>query len=98
MTVQTWGGPAKILVTALRGLVRLYQIVVRPFYLQPRCRFYPSCSDYALEALTVHGPLRGSWLAVRRLGRCHPFNPGGVDHVPPPAPASRRRERCQVAS
>jgi putative membrane protein insertion efficiency factor len=49
----------------------------------PRCRFHPSCSTYALEALSVHGPLRGSWLAAARLGRCHPWNPGGVDHVPP---------------
>lgn len=49
---------------------------------QPRCRFHPSCSTYAVDALRVHGPLRGTVLAVRRLGRCHPWNPGGVDHVP----------------
>lgn len=49
----------------------------------PRCRFHPTCSTYALEALTVHGPLRGSRLAGRRLLRCHPWNPGGIDHVPP---------------
>jgi putative membrane protein insertion efficiency factor len=49
----------------------------------PRCRFHPTCSTYALEALTVHGPLRGGWLAARRLGRCHPWNLGGVDPVPP---------------
>lgn len=49
----------------------------------PRCRFHPTCSTYALEALSVHGPLRGTWLAVRRLGRCHPWNPGGIDAVPP---------------
>jgi len=51
--------------------------------LPARCRFYPSCSEYALEALDVHGAARGSWLAARRLGRCHPWNPGGIDHVPP---------------
>jgi putative membrane protein insertion efficiency factor len=62
--------------------IRLYQLVLSPL-LGPRCRFYPSCSAYAVEALTRHGALRGSWLAVRRLGRCHPWNPGGLDPVPP---------------
>ncbi|MCL2013329.1 MAG: membrane protein insertion efficiency factor YidD [Cystobacterineae bacterium] len=50
--------------------------------LGPRCRFYPSCSNYALKALELYGPLQGSWLAFRRLLRCHPFHPGGVDFVP----------------
>lgn len=49
----------------------------------PHCRFYPSCSAYALEALERHGAARGTVLAVRRIGRCHPWNPGGVDRVPP---------------
>ncbi|MFV0464175.1 MAG: membrane protein insertion efficiency factor YidD [Nostocoides sp.] len=48
----------------------------------PTCRFYPSCSTYAMTALERFGVLRGSWLALRRLGRCNPWNPGGVDHVP----------------
>jgi putative membrane protein insertion efficiency factor len=48
----------------------------------PRCRFAPSCSQYALEAVVEHGARRGSWLAVRRIGRCHPWNPGGFDPVP----------------
>lgn len=47
------------------------------------CRFYPSCAEYAVEAVHRHGVVRGGWLAGRRLARCHPWNPGGVDHVPP---------------
>lgn len=70
---------------ALALLVRGYQLIISP-WIAPRCRFYPSCSAYAVTALRRHGALKGSWLAVRRLGRCHPWNPGGVDHVPPRAP------------
>jgi putative membrane protein insertion efficiency factor len=62
--------------------IRAYQLLVSPL-LGPRCRFYPSCSAYAVQALQDHGPLRGTWLAVRRLLRCHPWNPGGPDPVPP---------------
>jgi putative membrane protein insertion efficiency factor len=65
-----------------RTLIRLYQLIVSP-WLGPRCRFYPSCSNYALEALETHGMLRGGWLALRRIGRCHPWHPGGLDPVPP---------------
>lgn len=65
----------------LVGLVRLYQLFLSPL-LPSSCRFYPSCSAYALVALRRFGPVRGLWLTVRRLGRCHPWNPGGVDHVP----------------
>jgi len=68
--------------TLLIGLLRGYQLMVSPM-LGPRCRFYPSCSHYAIEALRVHGAARGAWLAARRVGRCHPFNPGGLDPVPP---------------
>jgi uncharacterized protein len=72
----------------LMGLVRLYRAV--PKGSGQRCRFYPTCSAYALRALACHGAARGSWLTLRRIGRCHPFHPGGVDHVPPlrakPAP------------
>lgn len=63
------------------AVVRVYQLVISP--LRPQtCRFYPSCSAYAVTALQRFGPVKGSWLAVRRLFRCHPWNPGGVDHVP----------------
>jgi putative membrane protein insertion efficiency factor len=65
-------------------LLRVWQLVVSPLY-GPTCRFYPSCSSYALEAVDRHGLVRGGWLAIRRLGRCHPWNPGGVDLVPPRA-------------
>ncbi|WNV91425.1 membrane protein insertion efficiency factor YidD [Umezawaea sp. Da 62-37] len=66
--------------------VRLYQRFISP-YLPPSCRFYPSCSAYAVEALTVHGALRGSWLTLRRLARCGPWHPGGLDPVPPRRPS-----------
>jgi putative membrane protein insertion efficiency factor len=62
--------------------IRLYQRLLSPL-LGQRCRFYPSCSSYAIEALSTHGPVKGSYLAVRRLLRCHPWNPGGLDPVPP---------------
>jgi putative membrane protein insertion efficiency factor len=65
----------------LVGLLTVYRRFISPL-LGPRCRFYPSCSAYALEAVQVHGALRGSWLAVRRLSRCHPFHAGGIDPVP----------------
>ncbi len=71
----------RILSAPLVLLVRIYQQVISP--LRPQtCRFYPSCSAYAVTALTRFGPLRGGWLTLRRLGRCNPWNPGGIDHVP----------------
>ncbi|HBF50183.1 MAG TPA: membrane protein insertion efficiency factor YidD [Massilia sp.] len=68
--------------TLLIWIVRAYRLVLSPM-LGQNCRFYPSCSCYAIEALQTHGALRGSWLTVRRLGRCHPWNAGGLDPVPP---------------
>ncbi|WP_051619867.1 membrane protein insertion efficiency factor YidD [Haematomicrobium sanguinis] len=67
--------------TLLIGVLKAYRLLISPLYGQV-CRFYPSCSAYALEAVTVHGALKGTWLAGRRLLKCHPFNDGGVDHVP----------------
>lgn len=69
-------------VGVLIALVRGYQYAISPL-LGPRCRFWPSCSNYALEALREHGALRGGWLTLKRLGKCHPFHPGGIDPVPP---------------
>ena len=66
----------------MRGLIRLYQIFISPF-LGGNCRFTPTCSQYAMEAIEIHGAFKGCWLAVCRLGRCHPFHPGGYDPVPP---------------
>jgi len=63
-------------------LIRLYQLCLSPFF-GGQCRFYPSCSQYAAEAIDTHGALKGTWLALRRLLRCHPWHPGGVDPVPP---------------
>lgn len=62
--------------------VRAYRLLLSPL-LGQRCRFAPTCSRYALDALEGHGALKGSWLAVRRVGRCHPWHPGGHDPVPP---------------
>lgn len=61
--------------------IRLYQRVISPL-IGPRCRFYPSCSEYAAQSISRHGPLRGSYLGIRRILRCHPWNPGGIDRVP----------------
>jgi putative membrane protein insertion efficiency factor len=66
---------------ALVALLRLYKHLISPL-LPPACRFYPSCSQYAAQAIEKHGALRGSILAAKRLARCHPLNPGGVDLVP----------------
>lgn len=65
----------------LQALLRAYQLIVSP-WLGPRCRFAPSCSAYAMEAIRVHGPARGTWLGMRRLARCHPWSAGGYDPVP----------------
>jgi len=67
---------------ALLALIQAYQLAVRPL-LGPHCRFYPSCSAYAAEAIRRHGAGAGCWLALKRVARCHPMNPGGVDPVPP---------------
>lgn len=67
--------------------IAVYRRFVSPL-LGPRCRFYPTCSAYAVQALQQHGAVKGLWLAVRRLLRCHPWNPGGYDPVPPAGPGA----------
>jgi len=71
---------------SLVAVIRAYQRFVSPL-LGQRCRFYPSCSEYTARAIAIHGVARGGWLAVRRLARCHPWNPGGYDPVPPASSA-----------
>lgn len=66
----------------LIALIRVYQVAISPLF-PPSCRFVPTCSAYAVEAITVHGPVRGSLLAAWRILRCHPFSKGGLDPVPP---------------
>lgn len=74
------------------GFLLTYRTLISPLYGQT-CRFYPSCSQYALTAVQRHGAVRGTWLAGRRLLRCHPWNPGGIDHVPPAVNGSRCEHR-----
>lgn len=93
--------PRNPVTRVLMALVRAYQLVVSPWF-APRCKYYPSCSTYAITALRVHGPVRGTALAVWRLLRCNPWSPGGVDPVPPRrsarAPDSRDRPPADRAS
>jgi len=67
--------------TVLIALLRFYRYAISPM-LGRNCRFHPTCSEYAIEAIQRHGALRGGWMAAKRVGRCHPFNPGGYDPVP----------------
>ncbi|AYV11783.1 MULTISPECIES: membrane protein insertion efficiency factor YidD [Shewanella] len=67
--------------------IRAYQLLISPL-LGPRCRFNPTCSHYAIEAVRVHGTIKGSWFAIKRILKCHPLHPGGSDPVPP------KNDRC----
>lgn len=70
-------------------LIRGYQQIISP-YLPPACRYLPTCSQYAIDALEQHGTLRGSWLAIKRISRCHPFHTGGFDPVPERSPSDKQ--------
>ena len=74
-------GVASVPKLALTFLVRGYQIAISPLF-PASCRYYPTCSQYAVEALARHGAVKGSWLAAKRIARCHPWKPGGYDPVP----------------
>ncbi|CAM2150315.1 putative membrane protein insertion efficiency factor [Pararobbsia alpina] len=76
----------------LLALLRFYKLAISPM-LGQRCRFYPSCSDYAREAIQYHGAAHGTYLAVRRVCRCHPFSAGGIDLVPPPKQSSTETDK-----
>ncbi|QMV44226.1 membrane protein insertion efficiency factor YidD [Cohnella cholangitidis] len=73
----------KIVRRTLQAPIRFYRTFISPLT-PPSCRFLPTCSAYALEAIEVHGPAKGSYLAVKRISKCHPFHRGGYDPVPPP--------------
>ncbi|MCG6870502.1 MAG: membrane protein insertion efficiency factor YidD [Gammaproteobacteria bacterium] len=77
----------RLLIAPIKG----YRYLLSPFFGQ-HCRFHPSCSAYAVEAIETHGALRGTGLAIRRLLRCHPFAPGGYDPVPEPKPGGNKTE------
>ena len=81
MTALSPHGGGRLSVLGLRASIRVYQVCVRPL-LAPSCRFLPSCSEYALQAIAVHGAGRGSLLAAARILRCSPLHPGGHDPVP----------------
>ncbi len=85
---MTWQLPKRI----LKGLIRVYQVTLSP-YIGRQCRFEPTCSYYALQALEEYGACQGTWLAVKRVGRCHPFHPGGFDPVRPVRQVARQTTR-----
>ncbi|MGM0817381.1 MAG: membrane protein insertion efficiency factor YidD [Bacillota bacterium] len=64
------------------GMIHFYQKYISPLT-PPSCRFYPTCSNYGLEAIKTHGALKGGWLTIKRILKCHPLHPGGIDPVPP---------------
>ena len=80
--------------TILLGIIRGYRYFISPLF-PPSCRFQPTCSQYALSAIATYGSLKGSWLAINRILRCHPFHPGGYDPVPVPDSDSDQLSDCK---
>ena len=76
----------------LIGLVRLYQLIISP-YLPSSCRYHPTCSQYGIDALRQHGALKGGWLGIKRIARCHPWSEGGYDPVPPSTQELSKQEK-----
>jgi uncharacterized protein len=72
------------------AIIRFYQTVVSPLK-PPTCRFYPTCSHYGLEAIKRFGPIKGGWLTIKRIGKCHPLHPGGIDPVPEELPRKLKK-------
>ena len=87
----------RIAAAPLIGLLLFYQHFISPMT-PPTCRYYPSCSSYALTAIRRFGPVKGTWLATKRLARCHPWTAGGVDHVPTKDPAPADSPSAEPAS
>jgi putative membrane protein insertion efficiency factor len=82
--LATWSGVVivnRILLRFSLLLIRSYQLILSPI-LAPACRFYPTCSEYAYQAILRYGPFKGFFLALKRIVKCHPFNPGGIDSIP----------------
>jgi putative membrane protein insertion efficiency factor len=71
----------KALTKVLIFIIRLYQAFISPFFFAPSCRFHPSCSQYAIDAIEMHGPVKGIYMGAKRILRCHPLHPGGYDPV-----------------
>lgn len=77
--------------TILKALIRFYQTAISPWF-GAKCRFHPTCSNYALEAIEVHGALKGTWLSIKRILKCHPLTEGGFDPVPNPSKSNKEKE------
>ncbi|REK67736.1 MAG: membrane protein insertion efficiency factor YidD [Cohnella sp.] len=80
---------------AMQAPIVFYRKFISPLK-PPTCRFYPTCSAYALEALETHGAVKGTWLTVRRICKCHPFHPGGIDPVPPKKSPAKKKARTPL--
>jgi uncharacterized protein len=74
------------------ALIKFYRLVISPLK-PPTCRFYPTCSEYGLQAIRKYGAIRGGYLTIKRIMKCHPFHPGGIDYVPEKWPPSKQKNK-----